>query len=132
MTVFDTSVVVDLLLGSGTGPAAAELVRAERIVAAPDVVVLEVLAVLRRSVVRREFAEERAAFAVDDLAAAPLVLFPSLELRQGAWALRHRMAAADALFAALAAELDEPLATADRDLANAAEAHGLTVVRLQA
>lgn len=77
MTVVDTSVVVDFLLG---GAAAAAVERA-------------------------------------------------LALRQQAWQLRENCTIADGLFAALAAQLDEPLLTADRRLAIAAREHaGVTVL----
>lgn len=130
MTVLDTSGAVDLLLG---GPAAAEvdeLLRREREVAAPDVVVFETLAVLRRATMRGELDERRAAFAVQDLAALPLALFPAMPLRARVFELRDRLTAADALFVALAEALAEPLATKDAPLARAARTLGLDAIEL--
>ena len=132
MTVLDTTVVVDFLLGVGVGPRVGELLHGDQAASAPDVLVFEVLAVLRRSALRGTVTEERATGAVAVLGDLPLELFPSLALRQEAWALRHRLTSADALFAALAAYLSEPLATTDRGLANAAEREGLAVLRLGA
>lgn len=123
MTVLDTSAVVDFLVGSG----AAEEVRTilgEGAAAAPDVLVFEVLAVLRRDVRRGAVPPDRAKGAVSDLGDLPLDLFGSLPLRERAWELRENLTAADGLFVALAERLGEPLAT--RDLALAAAARDLT------
>ncbi|HEX7244983.1 MAG TPA: type II toxin-antitoxin system VapC family toxin, partial [Solirubrobacterales bacterium] len=90
---------------------------------APDLLVFEVLAVLRRAVSRRELTQARAAAALDDLGDMALDLFPALPVRTRAWELRRTMTAADALFVALAEALGEPLATKDRALAAAAAAH---------
>jgi predicted nucleic acid-binding protein len=98
--------------------------------AAPDLMVFEVLAVLRRGTLRGEIAEERAAGAVEDLADLPVQLFPSLPLRRRAWALRRNLTAADGLFIALAEYLDEPLATKDTALAAAAAKHAKLEVLL--
>lgn len=131
MTVIDTSGVVDLLLGSGVARAVQKLIERETELTAPDVIVFEVLAVLRRSAHRTLIPAERAAAAVDDLADVPLVIFPSLPLRRRAWALRHNLTAADGLFVALAEALDEPLATKDEPLSETvARLSRVQVVRL--
>jgi predicted nucleic acid-binding protein len=129
MTVVDSS-VVDYLLGHG--PAAGAVARAltdEGDLAAPDVLVFEVLAVLRRAVLRGELTAARAAAAVDDLGDLPLLLYPALTLRRRAWELRNNCTIGDGLFVALAQLLEEPLMTVDRRLAAAARDHaGVTVV----
>lgn len=131
MTVVDTSLVVDFLLGTGAGAEVETLIESEGELAAPDLLVFEVLAVLRRQTLRKEVAEARAAGAVDDLGDLPLELFPSLPLRERAWGLRRNLTAADALFVALAERLDEPLATKDSALAKAAKRHSsVEVTRL--
>ncbi len=91
--------------------------------AAPDLIVFEVIAVLRRLAYRRELADERAAAAAADLGDLPIQLFPSLPLRQRAWSLRGNLTAADGLFVALAEQLGEPLATKDRALWAEAPSH---------
>jgi predicted nucleic acid-binding protein len=116
VTVIDTSGVVDFLLGVGVAERVRTLIVDEGELAAPDLLVFEVLAVLRREANRGTLAEERAAGAVEDCADLPIQLFPSLPLRWRAWALRGNLTTADALFAALAESLDEPLATKDRPL----------------
>ena len=123
MTVFDSSVVIDLLTADGVGPQASALLVAEGSVAAPDVVVFEVLAVLRRATARGVVGAQRAHGAVEDLGDLPLELYSSLALRERAWSLRDNLSAADALFVALAEWLGEPLVTKDRGLAAAAGTH---------
>ncbi len=91
--------------------------------AAPDLLVFEVLAVLRRGVLRGALEENRVAAAIADLGDLPIGLFPSLPLRTRAWSLRHNLTAADATFAALAERLDEPLATKDTPLLAALSRH---------
>ncbi len=128
MTVLDTSAVVDYLLGAGVAEQVQELIRAEGELAAPDVLVFEVLAVLRRESSRGAIGDERAAGAVSDLGELPIELFPSLPLRERVWALRSNLTAADALFVALAESLDEPLATKDGALAVEVARHSSSAV----
>jgi predicted nucleic acid-binding protein len=123
MTVLDTSAVVDLLLGDGAAPEVERLIVRERMFAAPDVLVFEVLAVLRRNVMRGGLSPARADAAVADLGDLPAAIYPSLWLRTRAWTLRDNLTAADGLFVALAEQLGEPLATKDRGLAIAARRH---------
>jgi predicted nucleic acid-binding protein len=124
VTVIDTSGVVDFLLADGVAGEVEELMTREGELAAPDLLVFETLAVLRRETLRGRLAETRAAGAVLDLGDLPIELFPSLPQRERAWELRENLAAADALFVALAEELGEPLATKDLGLADAAAKHG--------
>lgn len=123
MTVVDTSGVVDFLLADGAAVEVESLLAAEGALAAPDLLVFEVLAVLRRIVLRGEIASQRARGAVEDLGDLAVDLFPSMALRERAWELRENLTAADALFVALAEQLGEPLATKDRALAAAARHH---------
>jgi predicted nucleic acid-binding protein len=131
VTVIDTSGVVDFLLGVDSAGQVEELMTVEGELAAPDLLVFEVIAVLRRDTHRRLLAEGRARAAVDDLGDLPLELFPSLPLRGRAWDLRRNLTAADALFVSLAEQLDEPFATKDSALAAETIKHtSLHVVRL--
>jgi predicted nucleic acid-binding protein len=124
VTVLDTSVVIDFLLGDGVATDVEGLLVREGAAAAPDLLVFEVLAVLRRDVSRHVLEPVRAQGAIDDLGDLPVELFGSLPLRGRAWELRENLTAADALFVALAEHLAEPLATKDRGLASAARDHG--------
>ncbi len=123
MTVVDSSVLVDLLRRDGVWRQARELFETPAPNAAPDIVVFEVMAALRRDVLRESLSDSRAAGALEDLGDLRIGLFPSMPLRGRAWELRHNLTAADALFTALAERLGEPLATKDRRLAAAAREH---------
>lgn len=100
-------------MGVGVARDVEALMSAEGELVAPDVVVFEVLAVLRRAAHRGDVSSERADAAVRDLGDLSLELFPSLPLRERAWSLRGNLTAADGLFVALAEHLNEPLATKD-------------------
>ncbi|MHB1859194.1 MAG: type II toxin-antitoxin system VapC family toxin [Solirubrobacteraceae bacterium] len=128
MTVLDTSVVVDYLLGSGVAEQVQSLFVSEGEPAAPDLLVFETLAVIRRDAQRGAIPEDRATAAIADLGDLPIELFPSLLLRSRAWALRSNLTAADALFVSLAESLDEPLATKDAALASEAGKHAAVTV----
>lgn len=123
MTVLDSSAAIDYLLADDAATQVAELLTAAGPAAAPDLLVFEVLAVLRREVTRGELSQERAEGAVEDLGDLAVELFPTLPLRDRAFELRHDLTVGDALFVALAEWLDEPLATKDRRLATAAREH---------
>ena len=132
MTVVDTSAIVDFLIGDGVAEHVESLMVQEGELAAPELLVFEVLAVLRRHTLRGHIAETRAAGALHDLGDLPLDLTPALPLRRRAWELRHNLTAADAIFVALAERLGEPLATKDSALARAAQQAGLVVMELGA
>ena len=130
MTVLDTSGVVDLLLGVGAVSEVGKLLE-EETVAAPDVLVFEVLSVLRRHTLGGITTVPRAYGALVDLGDLALELVPSLGLRHRAWELRDNFTAGDALFVALAERLNEPLATKDRALGAAVKRHtGVALLEL--
>lgn len=121
MTVIDSSAVIDYLAGAGNLDQTRELLeRPELPASSPDLLVFEVLAAMRRSLLRGTTQPRRAEGAVRDLGDLAIELFPSMPLRFRAWDLRKNMTMGDALFVALAELLDEPLATKDRRLARAA------------
>ena len=131
MTVLDTSVVFDFLVSDDPPHVLEAILVAESEAAAPDLLVFEVVAALRRQVMSGGLDERRAVAALDDLGDFAVELFPTLELRERAWALRENLTAGDALSVALAESLDEPLATRDRHLSAAARAHsGIDVIDL--
>lgn len=128
MTVLDTSALVDYLLRIGVAKQVEDLLEREQELAAPELIVFEALAVLRRETHRKALAEDRAQEAVMDLGDMPISLFPALPLRSRAWTLRNNVTTADALFVALAERLREPLATKDRRLASAVAEHSTVKV----
>jgi predicted nucleic acid-binding protein len=121
--VLDTSAAIDYLLADGVARQVTKLLSEGGSAAAPDLLVFETVAVLRRDVARGELSERRARGAVEDLGDLAVELFPTLPLRTRAFELRHNLTVADALFIALAEQLDEPLVTKDRALASAAREH---------
>ena len=122
MTVLDSSGVVDYLTDAGVAAEVESLLvdEARAPLAAPEILVVEVVSTLRRLARRRVTSAVRAGKAVEDLGAMRIDLFPTINLRRRAWELRENVATADAMFLALAELLDEPLATKDRRLARAA------------
>jgi predicted nucleic acid-binding protein len=123
VTVVDTSAVVDYLLGAEASAEVGSLLARERVVAAPDLLVFEVLAVLRRQTLRGAIRADRVHGAINDLADLQMDIYPTLPLRQRAWDMRQNVTAGDGLFIALAERLREPLLTKDQALATAARAH---------
>lgn len=123
MTILDSSVVFDFLVSDEPPHGLELIIEAETEAAAPDLMVFEVLSALRRHVLRGVLDRDRAGAAVVDLGDLAVELFPTLALRERAWALHKNMTVGDALFVALAETLDEPLATRDGALAAAARAH---------
>lgn len=94
----DTSGIVDLLLRQETGDEVARLLEREQVIHAPDVLVFEVLSALRRATFRERITSDRAERAIGRLGRLPIDLFPSLQLRYGAWRHRHNLKIGDALF----------------------------------
>jgi predicted nucleic acid-binding protein len=113
VTVLDASGAIDYLLGWSAAEEVERLLSSERELLAPDILIFEVIAALRRQTLREQLDESRAQAALADLGEMRLRLFPSLILRERAWELRHNLTAADALYVALAERLREPLASKD-------------------
>jgi len=88
-------------------------------VAAPDLVDVETLAVLRKRWLAGTITDRRFAAAVGDLEAIDLDRYPTLRLMRRAYELRANVTAYDATYVALAEALDCELLTGDRRLANA-------------
>lgn len=110
--VIDAGALVELLLRT----LRAESVQAavdDRQLVAPAVIDAEILSALRGLERNRAVTPGRAALAVEDLRDAPVERFALEPLLGRAWALRDRLTAYDALYVALAIELDCPLITTD-------------------
>lgn len=120
MIVVDASVVANALADDGhDGDVARQrLVNATRL-AAPDLVDVETVSVLRRRWRAGDLTARRFSVAVDDLADLPMLRLPTLPLMRRAYELRANVTADDATYVALAEQLDWVLLTADGRLARA-------------
>jgi predicted nucleic acid-binding protein len=117
--VVDASVVAPLIADDGPD---GELFRAAvrgQTLAAPDLLRVEVLSVVRRHLASGALDEQQANNAVDDLLALPVALYPATPLLRRCWELRSNVSAYDACYVALAEALDVVLLTADARMANA-------------
>lgn len=120
MLVVDASVLATALGDDGLeGHAARERLRGQEL-AAPELIDLEVLSVLRRQLSQRRLDVRRARMALEDLTAIPMQRVPHRALLQRCWDLRDNLSVYDAAYVALAEALDAPLVTADLRLARAA------------
>ncbi|HEX4107212.1 MAG TPA: type II toxin-antitoxin system VapC family toxin [Solirubrobacteraceae bacterium] len=128
MIVLDASAVLDGLLDAATHPGiAACLAGADDPLAAPDLIDVEVLSVLRRWERRGEISAPRAKQAWQDLQALPIIRYPARALLDRAWKLRHNLSAYDAQYVALAQALPARLLTSDEGMADAAVAAGVAI-----
>lgn len=116
MFVVDASVAIEVLLQTTVGRHATELILTADLVA-PELLDVEVLAVLRRENLAGRLKTRRASQAVDDLRAWPVVRIPHRELVGEAWTLRHNATAYDAMYLAAARLHDATILTADGPLA---------------
>ncbi|NHN54271.1 type II toxin-antitoxin system VapC family toxin [Calidifontibacter sp. DB0510] len=119
MIVVDASaLVVGLVSGGPDGHAVRQRLRGE-VVAAPELVDLEVLSVLRRGVRSGAVDPRLAETAIRDLQTMPLERAPHRALTTRCWELRNNLTPYDACYVALAEALDAVLVTGDRRLAQA-------------
>lgn len=118
--VVDASVVAAALVDgtTGDGGGARDRMRGEAL-AAPDLIISEVLSVIRRRLRERALSTSLANGAVDALSSFPVELFPTRPFAQRVWELRDNVTAYDGCYVALAEALDCPLLTGDRRLARA-------------
>lgn len=120
MIVLDASVLANLLADDGPdGRSARDLVQETSDIAAPDLIDVETVSVLRRRWLAGDLTERRFSVAVDDLQVLPIVRYPALPLMRRAFELRANVTAYDASYVALAEGLGCPLITADARLAAA-------------
>jgi predicted nucleic acid-binding protein len=119
--IVDASAVLDGLLDASQHEAIARcLAGSTAPLAAPDLLDVEILSVLRRWERRNEITNARATQALEDLNALPVIRYPARALTQRAWKLRHHLTAYDAQYVALAQELAGELLTTDESMATAA------------
>lgn len=117
MIVVDASVVANVVADdTADGDLARESLRGE-VLAAPDLVDVETVSVLRRRWLAGTLGARRFRSAVDDLADLPILRHPASPLMHRAYELRANLTAYDAAYVALAEGLDCALVTADARLA---------------
>ena len=110
--VIDAGALLELLLRTLRAESVQAAVDGRQLLA-PAVIDAEVLSALRGLERGRAVTPQRAALAVADLRTAPVERYPLDLLLDRAWGLRDRLHAYDALYVALAVELDCPLVTTD-------------------
>lgn len=121
MIVVDASVVANALADDGPdGDLARQRLLDAAELAAPDLVDVETVSVLRRRWLAGDLTARRFSTAVDDLADLTMSRMPTLPLMRRAYELRANVTAYDASYIALAEHLGWILLTADRRLARAA------------
>jgi predicted nucleic acid-binding protein len=110
--VIDAGALVELLLRTLRAESVQAAIDDRRLVA-PAVIDAEILSALRGLERNRTVTAGRADEAVEDLRQAPVERYALAPLLPRAWSLRNQLHAYDALYVALAIELDCPLITTD-------------------
>jgi predicted nucleic acid-binding protein len=117
--VVDASVLATALADDGAdGDTARGRLRGQEL-AAPALIDLEVVSVLRRQLSVGKLDARRAGLALDDLLELPIQRVSHRALLRRCWQLRDNLSVYDAAYVALAEALDTPLLTADARLAKA-------------
>ena len=124
--VVDASAAFEFLLRSEIGLRVAGIV-ADADLFAPELLDVEVTAVLRRHVLRGELGEKRAAQALEDLVAWDLERISNRELVRQAWELRDNVTAYDGVYLAAARRHNASVITADGPLARIPVSTGVIV-----
>lgn len=120
MLVVDASVLYESLTSGPLAPQVRAILGDHPDQAAPDLIVVEVLGLLRRDSMRRIVDETSARLAMTDIQEWPGELFPPTPFTERVWELRKTVRTWDAHYVALAEALRCPLVTMDQRLARAA------------
>ncbi len=116
--VADASAVVEVLMATPRGLAIADILfGAGHPVAAPHLLDVEVLHVIRRFVRTNQLSAARAEQTLEDLGALAIARYGHEPLRPAMWRLRNALTAYDAAYVALAELLDGSIVTCDARLA---------------
>lgn len=114
MIIVDASLIIEVSLATPAGRQIQNRLRAaDDLLAAPELIDLEVLQVLRRLALRNVIDAGQADGAIAIFEGLPIERFSHAPLRAGIWALRGNLTAYDAAYFTLAALLDAPLWTRD-------------------
>jgi predicted nucleic acid-binding protein len=125
MVVVDASVILDLLLqGEDGATLAARLLDPRQVLAAPQLLDVEVAQTLRRYVRTDDMTPARGWAALQDLADLPIERYAHTLLLPRIWDYRDNLTAYDAAYLALADALDCPVWTRDARFAQAPPAVG--------
>jgi len=116
--VLDASAFVDLLLGNPLGIAVRARLAGQAL-HAPGHVDAEVLSAFGRLNRAGDLDDDTVTRLLGRVADAPIERHPVQHLVAGAWARRHQLRLADALYVELAAARHAPLVTTDRRLGDA-------------
>ena len=120
MIVVDASVLANVVGDDGAdGRRARQELRDARAIAAPDLVDVETVAVLRRRWLAGTISDGRFASALHDLECIAVDRYPTLPLVRRSYDLRANVTTYDAMYVALAEALGCELLTGDRRLAGA-------------
>jgi predicted nucleic acid-binding protein len=118
MIVLDASAALELLLRATDHPRLVDRVlRSGETIAAPHVLDLEVMHVLRGFVTAGELTEARAREAIQDHREMGICRYPHDVLLDRIWQLRGNCTAYDAAYLALSEAIEAPLITCDKKLA---------------
>jgi predicted nucleic acid-binding protein len=118
--VVDASVVANVVGDDGPdGKRARQEFRAAGDVAAPDLIDVETVAVLRKRWLTKAISAVRFAAAIDDLEDLTIDRYPTLRFMRRAYQLRNTVTAYDAAYVALAETLGCHLLTSDQRLSRA-------------
>lgn len=120
MIVADASIVANAVGDDGAdGAAARTVLRSERELAAPDLVDVETVSVLRRRWLNGDLTVRRLRSAIMDLGDLAITRYPTLPFMPRAYELRANVTPYDAAYIGLAETLDCDLVTGDARLAKA-------------
>jgi predicted nucleic acid-binding protein len=123
LIVVDASVLANAIGDDGAdGRRARSEIRASGDLAAPDLVDVETVAVLRKRWLAGTITDRRFEAAISDLESIDIDRYPTLPLMRRAYELRSNVTAYDASYVALAELLSCELLTGDQRLASAPRA----------
>lgn len=126
VVVVDASAILEMLFATPAGLRVATKLNTSGsdsvgacVIAAPQLLLIECLQVLRRSVLRGDIGEALATQLANDLFALDLAFYDHELVAQRVWELRGNLTAYDASYVALSELLNAPLLTNDAKLAAA-------------
>lgn len=119
MIVVDASVLFEVATDRPLADSVRGILRRSTELAAPEIIDVEVMGLIRRDWILGQLHESRADVAISELRRWPGERFPHRAFTDRVWELRHNVRTWDAYYVALAEALSAPLLTLDRRLTNA-------------